>query len=153
MERKKIFRSVWFWIVLVILVALTVSSLFSGNGGFKEISTSAALAQIEDGNVESATLNTKEQTLDLQLQDEVQGSSEVRASYPVAVEGDIVNLLRDRDGDSTEFDTNVTQDSLLVSLLVSFLPFLILLLLLFWLFNSMQGGGRGVMAFGKDRKS
>src|SRR3712207_4664193 len=83
MERKKIFRSVWFWIVLVILVALTVSSLFSGNGGFKEISTSTALAQIEDGNVTSATLNTKEQTLDLELQDEVDGSDQVRASYPL----------------------------------------------------------------------
>ena len=34
---------------------------------------------------------------------------------------------------------------------MSFLPFLILLLLLFWLFNSMQGGGRGVMQFGKSK--
>src|SRR3712207_9352304 len=53
--------------------------------------------------------------------------------------------------DALPIYTNVTQDSLLVSLLVSFLPFVLLLLLLFWLFNSMQGGGRGVMAFGKSK--
>src|SRR3712207_5011714 len=53
--------------------------------------------------------------------------------------------------DALPIYTNVTQDSVLVSLLISFLPFVILLLLLFWLFNSMQGGGRGVMAFGKSK--
>ncbi|TYP84785.1 ATP-dependent zinc metalloprotease FtsH [Blastococcus xanthinilyticus] len=151
MERKKIFRSVWFWVVLVILLALTVSSVFSGDGSRTEIATSTALEQIEEGNVESAVLNTREQTLDLELTDEVEGSTEVTASYPVAIEDQIVDLLRTEGEENAEFDTNVTQDSLLVSLLVSFLPFLILLLLLFWLFNSMQGGGRGVMAFGKSK--
>jgi cell division protease FtsH len=71
MERKKIFRSVWFWVVLVVLVALTFSSLFSGNGGYQEVSTSVALAQFEDGNVKSATINDKEQTLDLDLRHDV----------------------------------------------------------------------------------
>ncbi|HVE23827.1 MAG TPA: ATP-dependent zinc metalloprotease FtsH, partial [Sporichthya sp.] len=55
------------------------------------------------------------------------------------------------DSKGVHFDTNVTQESIFVSLLVSFVPFLLLLLLLFWLFNSMQGGGRGVMQFGKSK--
>ena len=57
MERKKIFRSVWFWVVLVVLVALTFSSLFRGNGGYQEVPTSTALEQFSDGNVQSATIN------------------------------------------------------------------------------------------------
>ena len=69
MERKKIFRSVWFWVVLVVLVALTFSSFFRGNGGYQEVSTSTALDQFADGNVESATINDKEQTLDLELRE------------------------------------------------------------------------------------
>jgi cell division protease FtsH len=152
MERKKIFRSVWFWVVLVVLVALTFSSLFSGNGSYQEVSTSVALAQFEDGNVESATINDKEQTLDIEVRDEVQGSDKITASYPLGASDDVYDLVTGQgDADAVDFDTNVTQQSLLVSLLVSFLPFLILLLLLFWLFNSMQGGGRGVMAFGKSK--
>ncbi|HEY4626827.1 MAG TPA: ATP-dependent metallopeptidase FtsH/Yme1/Tma family protein, partial [Blastococcus sp.] len=152
MERKKIFRSVWFWVVLVVLVALTFSSLFSGNGGYKEVSTSVALAQFEKGNVESATINDKEQTLDVKVRNDVQGSDKITASYPLGASDDIYALVRGKDGSAAvDFDTNVTQQSVLVSLLVSFLPFLILLLLLFWLFNSMQGGGRGVMAFGKSK--
>jgi cell division protease FtsH len=151
MERKKIFRSVWFWVVIVVLVALSFSTLLGGGTNFREVSTSVALTQIDDGNVRDATINTKEQTLDLDLKRAVEGSEQVTASYPVAIEGDLVDLLKGENGNGTEFDTNVTQDSVLVSILVSFLPFLILLLLLFWLFNSMQGGGRGVMAFGKSK--
>ena len=72
MERKKIFRSVWFWVVLVVLLALTFSSFFSGNGGYQEVSTSTALQQFSDGNVEKATINDKEQTLDLDLKKSVE---------------------------------------------------------------------------------
>ena len=153
MERKKIFRSVWFWVALVVLVALTFSTLFTGNGGYQEVSTSTALAQFDSGNVSSATINDKEQTLDLELKKAVEGSTKVTASYPLGAANEIFGIVSGtaQGSDGVSFDTNVTQDSLLVSLLVSFLPFLILLLLLFWLFNSMQGGGRGVMAFGKSK--
>jgi cell division protease FtsH len=144
---------VWFWVVLVILVALTFSTFVRGNGGYTEVSTSTALAQFDDNNVAKATINDKEQTLDLDLKNAVQGSEKITASYPIGASDDIFSLVsgQGRDGGGVDFNTNVTQDSVLVSLLVSFLPFLILLLLLFWLFNSMQGGGRGVMAFGKSK--
>src|SRR3954447_13763717 len=153
MERKKIFRSVWFWVVLVVLVALAFSSLFRGNGGYQEVSTATAIQQITDGNATKVTINDKEQTLDLDLKTPVDGSDKVTASYPIGASDDVFDLVSGLNGDSggVNFDTNVTQDSVLVSLLVSFLPFVVLLLLLFWLFNSMQGGGRGVMAFGKSK--
>ena len=67
MERKKIFRSVWFWVVLVVLLALTFSSFFRGGGEYQEVSTSTALEQFDDGNVVTATINDKEQTLELAL--------------------------------------------------------------------------------------
>ena len=101
----------------------------------------------------SATINDKEQTLDLELKTAVDGSDKVTTSYPLGASDDVFGIVSGTaEGSSgVDFDTNVTQDSLLVSLLVSLLPFLILLLLLFWLFNSMQGGGRGVMNFGKSK--
>ncbi|HEV7871143.1 MAG TPA: ATP-dependent metallopeptidase FtsH/Yme1/Tma family protein, partial [Modestobacter sp.] len=154
MERKKIFRSVWFWIAIVVVLGFVGSSFFRSDGGYDQVSTSTALAQIADGNVSSATMNDKEQTLDLDLKSAVDGSTKVTAAYPAGAADEVFNAVRGAGGDgagTTSFDTNVTQDSLLVSLLVSFLPFVLLLLLLFWLFNSMQGGGRGVMAFGKSK--
>jgi len=155
MERKKIFRSVWLWIVVVVVVGFIASSFFRGDGGYDQVSTSTALSQLADGNVSSATINDKEQTLDLDLKSAVEGSTKVTASYPLGAADDVFAAVRGAGEGAgqgtTSFDTNVTQDNLLVSLLVSFLPFVLLLLLLFWLFNSMQGGGRGVMAFGKSK--
>ncbi|MGZ4568730.1 MAG: ATP-dependent metallopeptidase FtsH/Yme1/Tma family protein, partial [Blastococcus sp.] len=155
MERKKIFRSVWFWIGLVIVLAVVSSSFFRGNGGYQQVSTSTVLTQFADSNVKSATINDKEQTLDVVLKSAVQGSTKITASYPAGADHDIYAMVSGtgagNTGKGVSFDTHVTQDNLLVSLLFSFLPFLILLLLLFWLFNSMQGGGRGVMQFGKSK--
>jgi cell division protease FtsH len=154
MERKKIFRSVWVWIAVVVVVGFIASSFFRSDGGYDQVSTSTALAQLADGNVDKATINDKEQTLDLDLKSPVEGSSKITASYPLGASDDVFDAVRgagDNGSGTTSFDTNVTQDNILVSLLVSFLPFVLLLLLLFWLFNSMQGGGRGVMAFGKSK--
>ncbi len=45
----------------------------------------------------------------------------------------------------------MNRDNLLVSILISFLPFLIILGLLFFFMNQMQGGGSRVMQFGKSK--
>ena len=83
MERKKIVRSVWFWVAIVVVLMFVASSFFRGNSGYDEVPTSTALAQFQDGNVERVTINDKEQTLDLDLQNPVDGSSKVSASPAV----------------------------------------------------------------------
>jgi cell division protease FtsH len=158
MERKKIFRSVWFWVALVVLVVAIGVQSFSGGSDYKEVSTSTALAQFSDDNVASVTINDREQTLDIDLVQAVDGESKITAYYPAGADSQIYDLVSGADAGSggtsnsgVDFDTNVTQDNVLTSILISFLPFLIILGLLFWLFSSMQGGGRGVMAFGKSK--
>src|SRR3954453_16009339 len=98
MERKKIFRSVWFWVVLVVLLSLAFSSLFRGNGSFQEVSTATALEQIENGNRPQVTINDKEQTLDLELNNPVEGSDKITASYPVGASDDIFQLVSGENG-------------------------------------------------------
>ena len=157
MERKKIFRSVWFWVGLVVVLAVVFSSFFRGNGGYQQVSTSTALAQFADDNV--AVGDDQRQGTDARPRPEERPSraaTKITASYPVGAADDIFGIVSGRDatgsGKRRRASTPTSpRTTLLVSLLVSFLPFLILLLLLFWLFNSMQGGGRGVMAFGKSK--
>ncbi len=152
MERKRLFRSPWFWVVTAVLLALLLPSLFQGGSGFTEVKTSVVLQQLQDKNVSAVTINDKEQTLDLTLKAAVDGNTKISASYPAQAAGDIFNLVRDTESGSTgSFNTVVSQDNVLVSILVSVVPFIILLLLLFWLMTSMQGGGRGVMNFGKSK--
>ena len=93
MERKKFYRSVWFWVVIVVLLALALSSLFGRSGDeYEEVPTSVALEQLRDGNVEGVTINDREQTVDLDLDEAVDGSRQITASYPIGAEDDIFDL-------------------------------------------------------------
>ncbi len=151
MERKKVLRSPWLWVGLGVLLFFVVQPLFSGDGDFTEVKTSVALKQLESGNVSEATINDKEQTLELTLDRAVDGATEITASYPLEASDEVFELVRDAEGSGAEFDTSVSSDNIFVSILLSLLPFVLLIFLLFWFMNSQSGGGRGVMSFGKSK--
>ncbi len=118
MERKKIFRSVWFWVALVVLLVAIVLPSFRGNGGYEEVPTSTALAQFADGNVSNVTINDKEQTLDLDLR--ARSTARTRSPRPTrpGPPPQIYDLVRGARRQRVhrprvDFDTNVTQDNLL----------------------------------------
>ena len=78
--------------------------------------------------LERDSVDAGEQTLDLDLEKSVDGSTKISASYPAGAADDVFDAVRGAGGNgsgTTSFDTNVTQDNLLVSLLVSFLPFVL----------------------------
>src|SRR5215510_4000650 len=68
MERTRFFRRPVVWIVLVIIGAIAVSSLFSGGDGYKTVDYSTAIEQLNKGGVEKAIVRDKEETLQLELQ-------------------------------------------------------------------------------------
>ncbi|MGI8653209.1 MAG: ATP-dependent zinc metalloprotease FtsH, partial [Geodermatophilaceae bacterium] len=148
---KRLIRSPWLWVGLAVLLFFVVQPLFSGGGDFTEVKTSVALEQLESGNVSEATMNDKEQTLDLTLESPVDGASEITASYPLEASDEVFDLVRNAEGSGSQFDTSVSQDNIFISILLSLLPFVLLIFLLFWFMNSQSGGGRGVMSFGKSK--
>jgi len=151
MERRKLMRSPWLWVGLAVLLFFVVQPLFSGGGDFTEVKTSVALDQLASGNVTEATINDREQTLDLTLSDAVDGETAITASYPLEASDEVFDLVRDAERSGSEFNTSVSQDNIFVSILLSLLPFVLLILLLLWFMNSQSGGGRGVMSFGKSK--
>ena len=66
MDRKKLFRSWWPWlIILVVVFALFVLPSLASSSQYTSVNTSEAISQIQAGNVSKATVHDKEQTLDL----------------------------------------------------------------------------------------
>ena len=117
MDRRRLFRSPWFWIVTAILLVLVVPQLFRGHDGYTEVDTSKALAQIDAGNYTKVKINDKEQTLDIILKNPVDGDKKITASYPDRAAGDIFHTLSDKanDGRGPAFDTNVSQQNVLAA--------------------------------------
>jgi len=132
MERTRFIRRPLVWIILMILVALLLGSLFTGDGDYKKVNTSVALAQVTSGNYTKAQLEDKEQVLRLSLKHDYQGSKKIEASFPAEASDDIFTMLSAKASDSgPAFDTKVTQESIFVTLLITVLPILVVVVLLF----------------------
>ncbi len=155
MDRKRLLRNPLVWILVVLLLYFLISMLFDDTRGYTDVPTSKAVAQINNGNVEKAELEDKEQRLKLTLRDPIdqdgQKVTQIVTQFPSAATGDIYRDLQKQAGDKTEFNTTVTQESFLTQILIFLIPLGLLLILLMWMMNNVQGGGNRVLNFGKSR--
>src|SRR4249919_293270 len=106
---------------------------------------SQLITEVKQGAVNDVVFNPTRQQITATL---VEGGK-VKVNYPTAQSAtEFQNLLEKQ---NVKFDSKGTGSSAWWSLLISFLPFV--LLIGFWIFlmNQMQGGGSKVMSFGKSR--
>jgi cell division protease FtsH len=158
MERTRFFRRPMVWIILVIIGALALSSLFTRGASYTKVSTSDVLTQISSGNVHKVLIEDKEQTIDLDLKNRASFSGtttdKIQAQVPATaidtVYTQVVEAKQKGQIDGT-VDTKVTKDSVLLSLLLNLLPIAVLVILLLLFMSQMQGGGSRVLNFGKSK--
>ena len=150
MNARKFLRGPIFWIVLAVLLVLIGSSVVSGIGSPTQVDTGKAISDIQGGQVDTATIVDRDQTIDLTLKD----GSKVRAQY-VTGQGVLLQQQLQAKADAGQlpggYNVVVPSDNVLVSLLVSLLPVALIVLLFFFLMGQMQGGGSRVMNFGKSK--
>ncbi len=146
---NRFFRSALFpLIVIVLLVYLASQTLMGGDKNEKKYTYSEVQGLVRDNpqNIEKVTFNPNKRQITADLKGE---AATAKANYPsdqsqLAFE----RLLKEK---GVNYDSKGKGGFSLTSLLISFLPFL--LLIGFWIFlmNQMQGGGSKVMSFGKSR--
>ena len=149
MNAKRILRGPVFWITLAALAVLLATNVIASMSGPKLISTGEAFAAINSGKVKSAVVVDTDQSLTLTMTDD----SRQRAEYAYAQGVALTDLLQKRteQGKIAEgYDVQVPHENFFVTLLGTILPFILMMGLLFYFMNQMQGGGRA-MQFGKAR--
>jgi cell division protease FtsH len=148
MNLKRYARGPALYIVLALVLVVFVTNGLRGNGGYKTSDTATVLSAIQNGDVVSSAkynkLLDKEQTVKVELKD----GRKLQASFLVDQGRDFATAFKDK---NLKYDVTVSHENVLVSVLLSFLPFLIILGLLFFFMNQMQGGGSRVMQFGKSK--
>src|SRR5688572_16490599 len=146
---SRFFKSAAFPILIVIVLAFFASRLISSNDRAEAPSFSGFLQQVEQGQVRSAELRTRDNSIEVTLDREERNKYTV--GYPPQYADILVNTLRDAQSRNliSDFDARPARTNVLVSLLTYVLPFL--LFIGFWIFlmNQVQGGGSKVMSFGK----
>ncbi|HEX6936298.1 MAG TPA: ATP-dependent zinc metalloprotease FtsH [Actinomycetes bacterium] len=152
MDVKRYFRGPFFWVTMIIIGVLLVTSISSAAGGYKKVDTVKAIDAIRNSQVAEAKLVDRDQRIELTLKDgvEVEESNKIQADYVTARQRELVDLL-DKYAPSDGYTDSVPRTSWVVSLFINFLPILILVLLFLFFFNQMQGGGSRVMQFGKSK--
>ncbi|MEJ7649699.1 MAG: ATP-dependent zinc metalloprotease FtsH [Nakamurella sp.] len=149
MDRKKLVKSPLLWILVLLFVYLLYSFLSDETRGFKQESTSVALSQLTNKNVSEVMVDDKEQRLRLTLKTPVDGAMKIIAQYPAGSVDQVFDAVKLSGAD--KYDTEVTSESALFSILLYLIPVALILVFFLWMMNNAQGGGNKVMSFGKSK--
>ena len=136
-------RNLAFWVVLFLMIVVLFNVFSSGSGGMqsREISYSEFVANVENGSIDSVTLDGEKVSF-------IGGDK--REYYTIRPgDADVTVLLIQNE---VAIRAEQQETSGLQAFLVSLLPFLLLIGVWIYFMNRMQGGGRGgAMGFGKSK--
>ncbi|MEV6108938.1 ATP-dependent zinc metalloprotease FtsH [Streptomyces sp. NPDC051940] len=145
------------WIVLAVLAVVLLIELVGSSEGYKSVDTAKVVQAIQQDKVKSAELTTgNDQTVKIELKgdNKIDDSGKVKANYIDTQGADLADLLQDKfDEGKIEngYSVKPTKDNPFLSILLSLLPFVLIVLVFLFLMNQMQGGGSRVMNFGKSK--
>ena len=152
MNFKRIFRGPLVYIVLGAVILIIGFNLLTASG-FRAITTQQGLELLEGSTVETVKIVDGEQRVDLALTepfvvDDVEIGTQVQFYY-VGPRGEAI--IEAITASKAEFNDEVPQTNWFTSLLGILIPFLLIGIIFWFLFTSMQGGGSKVMQFGKSK--
>jgi cell division protease FtsH len=150
MKLKNLLRGPLLYIIVAVIAVWVGSSLISMTG-FQAITTEEGLKYLKDNKVASATIVDVEQRVDLKLTEaDKKYGTDVQFFYVAPRGVQVVDAVTDStlaDG----FNDEVPKESWFLSILGILLPVLLIGAFFWFMLSSMQGGGRGVMQFGKSK--
>lgn len=147
---NRTFRTLLIYGLAFVVLAVFAQQLFSSVSGPSEITLDEFIQQVDDGRVAEAVI--------LERSDRVQGryvgsgtpkdSYDFVVHYPPEFESELTKRLVE--ADIGELDSTVEPPSFL-EILIGFLPWLLLIGFMVFIFMQMQGSGNRVMQFGKAK--
>ncbi|WP_344633334.1 ATP-dependent zinc metalloprotease FtsH [Streptomyces glaucosporus] len=157
MDVKRYFRGPVMWIVLAALAVVVLMNVVGSSGGYKTVDTGQVVQAINQNKVQSAKLTTgDEQTVQVQLKDgvKIKGSDKIKASYIDEQGVDLAKQLQSKYQDGQikgGYTVSPQKQNPFLGMLLSLLPFVLIVIVFLFLMNQMQGGGSRVMNFGKSK--
>ncbi len=150
MDAKRIFRGPLLWIVLAVFLVMLGWPLIAGISAPKVVDTWQAISSIQGNQVKEATLVDREQRIELTLADGTKTTSAYITGQGVKLQEEL-QAKKDAGQLPDGYNIEVPRENLLVALLISLIPIVIIVGLLFFFMSRMQGGGSKIMNFGKAK--
>ncbi|WP_019874991.1 ATP-dependent zinc metalloprotease FtsH [Sporichthya polymorpha] len=153
MDVKRYLRGPVVWIIVAVLAVILVSRVFDAANGYKKVDTATVIDAISKDQVQKAELiGGGSPRIQLELKGDVK-NDKIQASYLERQGAELGKLLQDKKnaGAIETYDISNPRQNFFVSLLVTLLPFVLIVVIFLFLMNQMQGGGSRVMQFGKSK--
>ena len=144
MDLKRYFRGPFVAVLVMLLLFFIVFAYANRGESYTPTSTSAVVADINQGHVKSATLIDKNQAIEIVTTD----GKRLQANWVGNQGQQLAELLQNK---HTSYNVQVPSGNTVIGVIFSFLPYILIILIFFFLLNQMQGGGSRVMNFGKSK--
>ncbi len=142
-------RNILVWAILLVLL-LALFNMLSGPSrepAAGEMSYSAFLQQVENGAVQSVTIEGERVKT---ITGTLSNGTAFRTTAPA--DTDVTEALLNHDGQAIEITARPSSGGLsLIGVLIQWFPMLLLIAVWIFFMRQMQGGGRGAMGFGKSK--
>ncbi|WP_082554357.1 ATP-dependent zinc metalloprotease FtsH [Aeromicrobium sp. Root495] len=149
MNLKRLLKGPYLWIVVITILVIVAIQLTSSAGGSSEVKTATMVTYLQDGKVKEVTFVEGDQKIEATLKD----GKEVTAKW-LGDQGTALVEAAQKSVDDKQlktYDVKVPSQGILTTILFSFGPIILLVLLFIFLMNNIQGGGGRVMQFAKSR--
>src|SRR5450432_4359065 len=146
MDLKRYFRGPFVAVLVMLLVFFVVYEYASSGSPYTPADTSKVVSLIETGQVKSALLIDKDQTIEITTK----SGQKYEASW-VGNQGQQLASELQSHLPSQGYNVQVPKGSSVWSLILGILPYLLIILFFVFMLNQMQGGGSRVMNFGKSK--
>jgi cell division protease FtsH len=143
---KRFRRAALVYLALGFVVLFFGAQLFRQGPDREELDLSTFRNAVDDGEIATAEIKDRDHVVQGKLRDD----TEYEVSYPAEFSDELVDELGDA-RPAIEVTTDQQEDSLWTGLLFSLLPTVLLIGAFLLVMNAVQGGGKGVMQFGKSR--
>jgi len=144
MELRRFFRAPLLLIAVAVLLLLFVLDYANSGSSYQQVDTSAIVHYIDTGQVKSALIVDKNQTIQITTK----SGKDLQASW---VTGQGLVLQQDLQQHGINYNVNIPKSNALLDLLPTAFIYLVIFLLFFFMLSQMQGGGSRVMNFGKSK--
>jgi cell division protease FtsH len=145
---SRFFKSALFPILIVLLLAFFAMQLFEKDSA-ENYTYGEFITQVENGQVKSATMKTKDNAVDVVLKND----KKYEVGYDRDNGGPLTNFLEEQHQSKNlpTFDIKSSKTSGIWQAMIYIVPFILFLGIWFLIMNNVQGGGSKVMQFGKSK--
>jgi len=150
MDLRRFFRAPLLLIAVAVLLLLFVLDYANSGSSYKQVDTSEIVSAIDSGQVKSALIVDKNQTIQITTTSGKQLESSWVAGQGLQLQEKLQQQVAKgnlKDG----YNVNIPKSNALLDLIPTALIYLVIFLLFFFMLSQMQGGGSRVMNFGKSK--